>query len=111
MRKLFLVIVILVMFTGCSNKEYVSSINVLNWSSYIPNYVIRDFEEKYGVIGRGFIHVHHIVPISTIRESYQVDPVRDLVPVCPNCHAMLHRGHNGITLTIDELKTILHKNK
>lgn len=68
-----------------------------------------DFEEKYGVIGRGFIHVHHIVPISTIRESYQVDPIRDLVPVCPNCHAMLHRGHNSITLTIDELKTILHK--
>lgn len=49
MRKLFLVIVILVMFTGCSNKEYVSSINVLNWSSYIPNYVIRDFEEKYNI--------------------------------------------------------------
>lgn len=49
MRKLFLVIIILVMFTGCSNREYDSSINVLNWSSYIPDYVIRDFEKKYNI--------------------------------------------------------------
>lgn len=68
-----------------------------------------DFEEKYGEIGRGFIHVHHVVPISTIGESYQVDPIKDLVPVCPNCHAMLHRGHNGVVFTIDELKTKIQK--
>lgn len=68
-----------------------------------------DFEEIYGEIGRGFIHVHHIVPISTIGETYQIDPVNDLIPVCPNCHAMLHRGHNGRVFTIDELKTIIQK--
>lgn len=45
----------------------------------------------YGELGKGFIHVHHVTPLSEIRESYRVDPDRDLVPVCPNCHAMLHR--------------------
>lgn len=50
-----------------------------------------DFEKVYGEIGRGFIHVHHIVPISSIGKEYVLDPVKDLIPVCPNCHAMLHR--------------------
>lgn len=66
-----------------------------------------DFEKSYGEIGRGFIHVHHIVPISTIGEEYQLDPVKDLVPVCPNCHAMLHRGIDGKVLTVDELKKLI----
>jgi 5-methylcytosine-specific restriction protein A len=51
-----------------------------------------DFKSTYGQIGEGFIHVHHIVPISSIGETYVLDPITDLVPVCPNCHAMLHRG-------------------
>ena len=50
-----------------------------------------DFEKAYGSIGRGFIHVHHIVPISSIGKEYKLDVVRDLIPVCPNCHAMLHQ--------------------
>ena len=50
-----------------------------------------DFEESYGVIGRHFIHVHHVVPVSQIGADYIIDPVKDLIPVCPNCHAMLHR--------------------
>ena len=66
-----------------------------------------NFEEKYGEIGRDFIHVHHIVPISTIGQEYQIDPEKDLVPVCPNCHAMLHKGKDGEILTIEELKGIL----
>lgn len=49
-----------------------------------------DFEEAYGPMGRHFIHVHHVVPISRIGQDYHVDPVNDLIPVCPNCHAMLH---------------------
>ncbi len=51
------------------------------------------FAARYGVeLGAGFIHVHHIVPLSKIGKGYKVDPVKDLVPVCPNCHAMLHKG-------------------
>lgn len=63
-----------------------------------------DFEESYGELGKGFIHVHHLKPISQIGDTYQVDPINDLRPVCPNCHAMLHRKKE--TLTIEELKTI-----
>ena len=50
-----------------------------------------DFEGTYGEIGRGFIHVHHLIPISSIGEDYVIDPINHLVPVCPNCHNMLHR--------------------
>lgn len=65
-----------------------------------------DFEKKYGEIGKGFIHVHHLVPVSQIGKSYQVDPVKDLIPVCPNCHSMLHRQEPP--LTIDKLKSLLN---
>ena len=50
-----------------------------------------DFAHRYGKLGEGFIHVHHIVPIGSIGKEYVLDPVKDLVPVCPNCHYMLHR--------------------
>ena len=50
-----------------------------------------NFEKIYGDIGKDFIHVHHIVDISTIGENYQVNPIKDLIPVCPNCHSMLHK--------------------
>lgn len=50
-----------------------------------------DFESVYGEIGHHFIHVHHIVPVSQIGPDYQINPETDLIPVCPNCHAMLHR--------------------
>jgi 5-methylcytosine-specific restriction protein A len=50
-----------------------------------------DFAEKYGRIGEGFIHVHHLKPLAAIGEAYDVDPINDLTPVCPNCHAMMHR--------------------
>ncbi len=64
-----------------------------------------DFEKKYGNLGLGFIHVHHLVPISEIGHSYQVDPIKDLRPVCPNCHAMLHKANP--VLTIQELREII----
>lgn len=50
-----------------------------------------DFELTYGPLGDGFVHVHHITPLSRLTPGYLVNPVRDLIPVCPNCHAMLHR--------------------
>ena len=49
-----------------------------------------DFGERYGEIGRGFIHVHHKRPLGLRKKGYKVDPKTHLIPVCPNCHAMLH---------------------
>jgi 5-methylcytosine-specific restriction enzyme A len=68
-----------------------------------------DFERVYGELGRGFIHVHHLKPLSEIGESYKLDPIADLRPVCPNCHAMLHR--TSPPLTIDALKSMFNTSK
>jgi hypothetical protein len=50
-----------------------------------------EFLAEYGEVMAGFIHVHHLRPLSGVGPDYQVDPVQDLRPVCPNCHAVLHR--------------------
>lgn len=63
------------------------------------------FEERYGAAGAGFIHVHHTVPLSTLGPEYRVDPLRDLRPVCPNCHAMLHR--KTPPFSVEELRLLL----
>ncbi|UXH46436.1 HNH endonuclease [Rossellomorea vietnamensis] len=55
-----------------------------------------NLEDMYGEVGRDFIHVHHIVPLHEIQKDYKVDPIKDLIPVCPNCHAMLDRKENGL---------------
>lgn len=64
-----------------------------------------DFFEAYGELGKDFIHVHHIVPLSEIRQGYEVDPINDLLPLCPNCHAMVHRQIP--TMVPKELKLLL----
>ncbi len=68
-----------------------------------------DFKETYGKIGAGFIHVHHLMEISSIGKEYKVDAVNDLRPVCPNCHAMLHRRKPAFT--IDEMKSFVDNQK
>jgi 5-methylcytosine-specific restriction protein A len=64
-----------------------------------------DFRVAYGSLGAGFIHVHHTVPLSSIGTEYVVDPIRDLIPVCPNCHAMLHR--KSPPFSVAELRDLL----
>ncbi|WP_082507349.1 MULTISPECIES: HNH endonuclease [unclassified Duganella] len=53
-----------------------------------------------------FIHVHHLKPLAEIKESYVVDPIQDLVPLCPNCHAMIHRSDPALSVETlrDEIK-------
>ncbi len=64
-----------------------------------------DFGKTFGPEFAGKIEVHHIVPISEIGKEYIVDPIRDLVPVCPNCHMALHSKKDGV-YTIEELRAI-----
>ena len=61
------------------------------------------FEDVYGEIGKGFIHIHHLIPIAKIGKSYKVDPINDLIPVCPNCHSMIHK-RKPKPFRIDEIK-------
>lgn len=65
-----------------------------------------DFNSVYGELGDGFIHVHHLRPLSEIKQAYQVNPINDLRPVCPNCHAMIHR--RTPPLSIEELQAVLN---
>lgn len=64
-----------------------------------------NFERRYGVLGKQFIHVHHLHPLSLRNGRYELDPVRDLRPVCPNCHAMLHQ--EDPPLSIEKLKKLM----
>ena len=56
-------------------------------------------------LGRGFIHVHHLKPLSEIQEEYEIDPIADLRPICPNCHAMIHC--NTEMMSIKDLKKLI----
>ena len=68
-------------------------------STFLNCYVCNfNFKEFYGEIGKDFIHVHHLKPLSEIGEKYKLDPIQDLRPVCPNCHAMLHRTKSVTTI-------------
>jgi hypothetical protein len=64
-------------------------------------------EAVYGQAGSQLIHVHHVVPLSQIGKGYDVDPVHDLRPVCPNCHAVIHRRDPAYS--IDEVRQMLKK--
>lgn len=63
------------------------------------------FEASYGNIGAGFIEVHHLVPPELLGSSYELDPIADLVPLCPNCHAMAHHGVAS-PRTVSELRNL-----
>lgn len=54
--------------------------------------------EIYGEVAKDFIHVHHLVPLSEVEEGYEVDPIKDLRPVCPDCHAIIHRTDPPMTI-------------
>lgn len=67
-----------------------------------------DFRERYGDIGAGVIEVHHIQPLAQTSSVRTVDPIRDLVPLCPNCHTIAHRRNPPLTVT--ELRELLQSN-
>lgn len=61
-----------------------------------------NFEKVYGELGKAFIHIHHVKPLAEIKETYEVDPIKDLIPLCANCHAMVHRVSPA--LLVEELR-------
>lgn len=64
-----------------------------------------NFEKQYGLLGHRFIHVHHIDMVSDYGGEKFINPITDMIPVCPNCHAMLHRKKPP--LRPEELKSII----
>lgn len=65
-----------------------------------------DFEKVYGERGKDYIEVHHVVPLADRDEIVDIDPAKDLIVVCANCHRMIHRKKNEI-LSLEELKAII----
>jgi predicted HNH restriction endonuclease len=68
-----------------------------------------DFGAVYGTEFAGFIHVHHLRPLSEIGAEYVVNPVTDLCPVCPNCHAVIHYG--GRLRSVEEVRGLLEQQR
>jgi 5-methylcytosine-specific restriction protein A len=65
-----------------------------------------DFSKFYGEIGQGYIHVHHLISLAAQKgKARRIDPVKDLRPVCPNCHEMLHT--EDPPLTIEHLRALI----
>jgi len=69
-----------------------------------------DFEKVYGIRGKGYIEIHHINPLSNLGEEVKIDPKKDLIPVCSNCHRMIHRRKDSI-LSIEDMIEIFKRNK
>ena len=66
-------------------------------------------KEVYGEAGEKVIHVHHLVPVSLMGSSYKLNPIKDLVPLCPNCHNVAHT--NNPPYTLQQLREFLGKNE
>lgn len=85
-------------------KARQACIEIYGTSCYICGF---DFGEVYGEDFAGKIHVHHVKPLADIDDEYEVDPENDLLPVCPNCHMILHSKKNAYS--IEEVKELLNK--
>ncbi len=68
-----------------------------------------DFEQVYGLHGKGYIEVHHICPLSEQDGEVEIDPTNDLICVCANCHRMIHHFKYN-TLSPEALKIIVSEN-
>lgn len=69
-----------------------------------------DFSKRYGKLGLGYIEIHHTHPVheyDIAGEKGKVDElIKSLVPLCSNCHRMVHRI-SGEVLSVTKLKSII----
>jgi len=68
-----------------------------------------DFGEVYGSSADGYIEVHHITPASEMGPGYKLNPVTELVPVCSNCHSVVHLTKPA--RSVDEVKAVLERKR
>ncbi|HKW88414.1 MAG TPA: HNH endonuclease [Candidatus Acidoferrales bacterium] len=67
------------------------------------------FGKRYGNDFDDLIHVHHLRPLHQIGRQYEVDPAKDLRPICPNCHAVVHRRNPAFN--IEEVRSFLRRKR
>ena len=68
-----------------------------------------NFGAFYGEYAEGFIHIHHMIPVSEFEMPQAIDPETDLIPLCANCHSVIHRKKYS-TLSLDELRELIADN-
>jgi predicted HNH restriction endonuclease len=97
-------------FTTVYERDRISrdlAISIHGYACMICHFNFRNF---YGTWGEGFIHVHHITPLSVQKQRGKVNPKTDMIVVCPNCHAMIHRRKDKV-LTLEDLQEFIAKAK
>ena len=69
-----------------------------------------NFESRYGEIGKDFIEIHHLVPISELKGLVvSSHPERDYAALCSNCHSMIHRLPT--THDLDRLRGVIESQR
>ena len=63
-----------------------------------------DFHARYGEQGRGFIEVHHLLPLYALVPGSRTR-LQDLAVLCANCHRMVHAKSKWLSLL--QLKELL----
>lgn len=71
-----------------------------------------NFENFYGEIGNGFIEIHHLNPIFAREDNFEQslnEALNGVVPVCANCHRIIHRKNDQL-LSISSLRELIRVN-
>jgi hypothetical protein len=87
-----------------SRKARTKCIEHYGWDCAVCDF---NMAELYGPLGEGVIHVHHLRELNSLGAEYEVDPIKDLRPVCPNCHAILHASSPA--MSVKRLRKLLSK--
>jgi 5-methylcytosine-specific restriction protein A len=72
-------------------RKHANRIRCLNHHGYNCAVCGFSFAQQYGSLGSGFVEVHHIFTVAAMPEGYRPDPKTEMVPLCSNCHKMVHR--------------------
>lgn len=68
-----------------------------------------NFQQAYGEVGKWRMHVHLLIDLSGIATAYELNAIRDLRPVCPNCHSMIHARQPAYT--INDVKRMIQNSR
>jgi len=100
-------------------QKYKGEIDVFERSSTARNACIKhyglacavcgfEFEKRYGAVTEGYVHIHHLTSLAETGERHLVDPIKDLRPVCANCHSVIHLRQPPYAIA--EVKAMLNAN-
>ncbi|HET6882607.1 MAG TPA: HNH endonuclease [Pirellulales bacterium] len=72
-----------------------------------------EFAAAYGDEMAGFIHVHHVNQLSDRQWTGQEmsDPIKDLIPLCPNCHAVVHHKDPPYSYSVEEVRQLWQRQR